>query len=74
MTAPCPNCYEMFLRGHIEGQGTARQLAENAARIQLALELEADDNRRRAKAAGAWIDVTKSRNAPGSTYVPRNAA
>ncbi|QYF89704.1 hypothetical protein [Arthrobacter sp. PAMC25284] len=72
--APCPQCMEFYLRGHLEGQGTAQQLAENAARIQLALELEAGDNRKRAKAAGSWIDVEKSRSTPGTAYVPRKAA
>lgn len=63
--APCPSCMEFFLRGHLEGQTHARatdqQTAELAARIQLALELEADQNRRLAKSAGSFIDVTAAR-------------
>lgn len=62
---PCPSCYEFFLRGHLEGQqhakATDQQTAETAARIQLALELEADQNRRLAKSAGSFIDVTAAR-------------
>lgn len=64
---PCPNCLEFYLRGHLEGQAHARltdeQSAELAARLQLALELEAEDNRRMAKSAGSFIDVIVSREA-----------
>lgn len=56
---------DYFLRGHLEGQqhaaASAEQTAELAARIQLALELEAEHNRRMTKSAGSFIDTMSAR-------------
>ena len=66
----CPNCMEFYLRGHLEGQASAEASAYVAARVQRAIELEAEATRNLARAALSAIDTVSARNAPDSTYIP----